>query len=650
MKGERGVKTRLFKAVFLALLFLASCRQSDWARRIEWPEFSFEQLPSQADYPDYGAVIILDEGNLEIIGGQQIAYTLFEKHRVVKIFNQSGYRFANVAIPYTPSSQIDKIEARTISADGRVTVLKEENIFDVTLYPEFIFYSDQRAKIFTFPAVEPNCIIEYRYELAINNHTLMHNWVFQDFAPTLRSRFHIRVPSEWDLKYRIYNSLIEPQIAKTPGGFKSTYSWEARDVAALESEFAMPPLKEVELRLAFSPVGFKTWQDVAGWYRRLSEPQIKANKGVKELALKLTTGIEEKSEKIKILYEWVRDNIRYIAVAIGMGSYQPHPAEEALINRYGDCKDMTTLLCAMARAVDIEMYPALVSTQPNGQIDTSLASPFQFNHAIACCPKDSAELWLDATRKGCPFGSIPWYNQGMAALIIAEAGKEKLVFIPVDSINRNVSATEWQIELDEAWRAHISGRSSFSGALAADLRELFAWSQPGKVRQWLEQFVAQKCASAKIDSFSMVEAGKSSDPFIMDYHLKANDFLLPQQDLAILSPLAFFEMSLLKYFPAEKRQHALSFSYEFTNSFALNVQLPAGWAMASPPQSDSLFSEFGSALWRSANVDQGFELLMKLNMRGSEIKSGDYISFKKFLSEVRILDLRNIILKRKLIE
>jgi hypothetical protein len=294
------------------------------------------------------------------------------------------------------------------------------------------------------------------------------------------------------------------------------------------------------------------------------------------------------------------------------------------------------------------MYPALVSTQPNSQIDTSLASPFQFNHAIACCPTDSAELWLDATRKGCPYGSIPWYNQGMAALIIAEAGKEKLVFIPVDSINRNASATEWQIELDEAWRAHISGRSSFSGALAADLRELFAWSQPGEARRWLEQFVAQKCASAQIDSFSIDQAGLISDPFIMEYQLTANDFILPQQDLAILSPLVFFEMSLLKYFPAEKRQHALSFNYAFTNSFALNVRLPAGWTLAPPPQSDSLFSEFGSALRRSASADQEFELRMTLNMRGGEIKSSDYISFKKFLNEVRILDLRNIILKRNL--
>ena len=376
---------------------------SQWATTIDWDEFTFSELPGQKDFPNAGAVILLDEGTSEIFGDSKIGFTIFERHRVVKIFNGSGYRHANVSVAYNQDSEIEILEARTISADGKITVLKEEDIFDITLYPHFIFYSDQKAKLFTFPAVDDGCILEYKYRLSVSNRTLVHSWYFQERDPVKISRFSLKTPTAWDINARMYNIEIEGEVVNIANVNKSIRTWVARDLPALPAEVAMPPIREISARIAISPMGFDTWSDVAQWYHGLSAPQMETGYDFKEMVQKLTADADNDQEKLQRIFEWVRDRVRYIAVSIGIGGFKPHPAEKILENRYGDCKDMTTLICAAATEAGIPVHQALISTYPNGYIDTSLVSPYQFNHVIAYAPVlGDSGLWLDATKKRCP--------------------------------------------------------------------------------------------------------------------------------------------------------------------------------------------------------------------------------------------------------
>jgi len=620
-----------------------SCQSTgDWAKKIEWTQIDREHLPVAEDYPDHGAVILLDEGSLEIIGDSELSSTLFKRHRVVKILNPKGYYLANVAVPFSANNRVENLRARTISPEGRITIIREENIYSVTLYPQFIFYADQQAKIFTFPAIEPGCIIEYEYDLSIDNHTLVHNWSFQDEVPVLRSQFQIYVPSEWDLKYRVYNGTVEPEIIEAPSSFKSRYLWKMRDLPPLESEFAMPPFREVELRLAFSPMGFTNWMDVAAWYRTLSESQIKANEGIPELVRGLIeTGMSEQ-EKVQVLFEWVRDHIRYIAVTIGMGSYQPHPAEEILKNRYGDCKDMATLLCAMGNSAGIPMHIALVSTRPNGEVDTSLASPFQFNHAIALCEIDSVSYWLDATRKGAAFDDIPWYNQGTWSLVITDENETRIQKIPGDKHDPNVTQTVWHLTFNNKMQASGKGSSRFSGTLAEDLREFFFYSNHSDAQKWVQLFITNKCSSARLDSFNIINLKPGADPLSIDYAFNVSEILFRDGRNYFLVPAQLFEMSLLHYFYNERRIFPVAFNHGFSNRFELHASLPDGWKTISAVRSDSIVTKFGEAFWMFRPNEDGFSVVMEFRITTESIPADEYEIFRSFLKKVFSMDLNLI--------
>lgn len=634
--------------IFLMVLQISCAHNGDWGRRLDWQEFVVTNLPGEKDYPDAGAVIILDEGKMQIIGGNELPTSLFERHRIVKILNTRGQRYANITIPYTPSSQVENIQARTISPTGKITVIDKKNIYDVTLYPRFIFYSDQRARIFTMPAIEDGSVVEYRYQMRIRGRNLWPSWIFQDNVPVLKSRFTMVSPSEWEVNYKHYNIDLEVEVAEAPTGFPATYKWETADVPGLKSEVGMPALNDCLARLEIAPLGMKSWDDVSLWYHELAEPPIKGGQMVKALAKFLTEGVGSDAEKLKIIYEWVREQVRYVAVEIGIGGFQPHPAEQILTNRYGDCKDMATLICSLAREAGIEAYPVLVSTWQNGAPDTSLPSPFHFNHAIAYCPSvGDGGIWTDATEKGCPFGELPWYDQGLPVLVVGKEGKAEIIMTPAAPANSNQLWFDWQVELDEQGAANVRGKTQFNGAPATEMRESLIYASPDDQRHLLETFLAIRCAGVKLDSFQISGVNPVEDPLTISYAFQTATFILPQKEQMTFRAGQILTFDLPDYFRSTNRQHPIRFRYGVHDGLKLKINLPANWEVKTLARSDSIAAPFGSANWAYSTNGNTLEVHINRHLSGTSVDPEQYQDFQNFVDEIKSRDLREVVINRK---
>src|SRR5690349_12678225 len=82
-----------------------------------------------------------------------------------------------------------------------------------------------------------------------------------------------------------------------------------------------------------------------------------------------------------MLASFVQREIRYVAVEVGIGGYEPHHAQATFKNRYGDCKDKVTLLSTMLSDIGVESYYVLINTS-RGVVMPEFPSPRFFNHAI----------------------------------------------------------------------------------------------------------------------------------------------------------------------------------------------------------------------------------------------------------------------------
>ncbi|MBN1782833.1 DUF3857 and transglutaminase domain-containing protein, partial [bacterium] len=403
---------RMSFLMFLAwLLWMCACAGSRWGREINWTDFELRNLPSQEVYPEADAVILLDEANVEITQAGDTPFSVMTRHRIVKILNEKGFRHANFVIPFDDNTEITHLKARTIRPDGKIVMHDPERVFDTSLYPDYVFYSDVRGRRFTMPAVEVGAVLEYEWQLQVRNFTLWTRWPFQQADPVMISRYTIRCPRNWEIKWKTYGIHVSPR--QTADGSRFTiYGWEIRDSEPLRPETGIPPGMSEQPSLLFSPVGMTDWNHIAAWYHHLAEDRMKSDRFIRTAVDSLVRGQLSDEQKLKRIYEFVRDRVRYLAIEIGIGGYQPHPAPEIFRNLYGDCKDMATLIVAMAGAAGIDADPVLISTWQNGDLDTSIVSPAQFNHAIAVATlPDGRDIWMDATDKQCAFGELPWYDR-----------------------------------------------------------------------------------------------------------------------------------------------------------------------------------------------------------------------------------------------
>ncbi len=593
----------------------------------------------EKQYPGENALLLLDHGELEIFKSNQIAYSSFKRHRVVKILTKDGVSRANVTIPYSGSTTVPEIRARTIKADGTIFELDPEDIYDISLYPGFIFYADIRAKRFTLPGVEPGCVIEYGYEKNMRQFTYWDSWSFQNDIPTLLSRYKVRAPAEWDIRWRMQNIDITPQTAEVPAGFKQDYVWEARDLAPLVPETAMPPYKNTAASVIFSPVGVKNWKDVAHWYHELFYPRAKPDKSIREKTADLTADCRSDREKLENIYEFCRDYVRYVAISIGIGGYQPHFASEVLHNRFGDCKDKVCLMSAMASAAGLQVDPVLISTWQNGNVDTSLASHIFFNHVIGCAQlADGSRVWMDPTSEPSCFQDLPWFDRDRRVLCIQKDRTYRWLKTPSSKPQQTITSRNWTVEIESDSVLLLHMNAQITGARALIGRGALAGRRTSQRKKWLKSTFLSGFAAVRVDTFNVENQNRLQLPLKIRAVFRA-----AVKPGAFLRIGDFCGAGLDGLFSEQSRRYDVRLPYGFQTVDTINILHPPDKNPKVGRYINRPAVPFGSCTLEVRENPGELYIQRVFTLRENRIGIDDYKNFKHFIDAVAILDRTAII-------
>jgi len=511
-----------YRLLILLLLLLACAGTHVDSGPVHWPDYLTQPFPTAKEYPDDGAIVLLQQGSLNIFPNQEIPQSQLEFRCIIKIFDERGFDLANVTIPYSSSTKISDIRARTITADGTIVPVTADKIFDVSIYPTFIFYADTRARRFTFPAVAPECILEYRYTATVQGYTYWDSWSFQSLVPTRLSRYEVTAPSEWPLKWQCSNIDLTPKTTAVPAGFKQTWLWEAVDVPPLLPEPGMPAWREVQPSLLFAPLGMKTWPDLAHWFFSLYKDRVQPTAEIRNRVEQLCPSGLPPWQRLRRLYRFVRDEVRYVAVSIGIGGYQPHPAAEVFLNRYGDCKDKVALLQTMAECAGITVSPVLISTWQNGALDTTVVSHTHFNHVIAMARlADRSMIWMDPTSRFTPFGELPWFDRDRLVYAVAANGSGEWQRTAGQSAADHQWRRRWHLNLGSE-NVLATLQSDYVGAAAQEMRSLLLDLHRRQRKEVLAREIKKSFPAAAIDTVAI--AARENDEWPLSCSIR---FRLP---------------------------------------------------------------------------------------------------------------------------
>lgn len=212
-------------------------------------------------------------------------------------------------------------------------------------------------------------------------------------------------------------------------------------------------------------------------YRETALDQSADDPTVVAFARALTADAPDAWSKARTIYDWMRANIRYVALFVGEAAARPHRVIDILQNRYGDCKDHVALFGALLAAVGIRSEPALIGLGP---VYTLPSVPgygtSAINHVIVWIPE--LQRFADTTAGGIAFGDLPPSVMDRPALLVADGA---LVRTPATQARARDARV--QIDVDAGGTGRYAYRVEDSGFTAELERNVFRRATRERVQQ-----------------------------------------------------------------------------------------------------------------------------------------------------------------------
>jgi hypothetical protein len=601
----------LFLLLGLALI-LASCSSGNFVDYKDIAQkYNLPKTVEAGDYPEDDGVVLLSTTDINMELYTHTITTDETVHRIKKLFkNIENHAF--IEIPVYNGEKLEKISARTVKPDGTVIQLKPEEFYASSGVEEgSTFYSDKKSVKFTFPAIEKNCIIEYQYTKSKLHPFRTDVWYIHDNMPTLYNKYSLSVPkllllseinggAGWNWNYKAYNyALDNPEVddqkaIKDIGKAKIINTWTLRNIEPIKEEEMMPAIQNHIGYVKFADSDWKKWDDISKWYYKdLFEPRLVISREIKDLALKLTGDIDNNTDKVRKLYDYVK-NLRYVSISLGVGSIQPSEPADILKRQYGDCKDKSILLISLLKAAGIDSNPVLVLTSDEGTLDPYFPS-WNFNHMIVKASVSAKEkYWLDATAKYTPLGKLPSACQDINVLVLNPDYTSQIEKTSASDINDNNQNIVLNMDLKNDGTAEFNVELKYYGARNSSIRHRLEDKTEKEIKEYCKSLIADDFTNAVILNCEQSDIDSLKTSYSLKFHGTAGNIMQNQSDLVLVSsdPFKFFENT--SWLIKDKREFPIKFDYPFTLNKAITINLPVGYAVRNLP---------GKVTQSTANVD-----------------------------------------------
>jgi hypothetical protein len=575
------------------------------------------------------------------------------ERRAYKILRPEGAKRGQLVFVFADGrSRVTDLHAWCIPSNGKDYAVKERDglVAGLTAVPNGILASDIRALLLQVPAAAPGNVIGYEVEMEETPDAPAVLWDFQDTIPVREAHYSLQLPSGWSYKATWLNHAEEtPQSGGT-----NQWRWTLQDLAAVRVEKRMPPLNGVAGAMyltLLAPPGqrrsMQTWGDIGAWYADLARGRRDASPQLKKKVAELTAAAPSLLAKMQALATFVQDDVRYVAIELGIGGYQPHAAADVFSHEYGDCKDKATLLSAMLEQIGVESYPVIINASRGVVTQTTPPTPYGFNHAIlaVALPADLEDpaidatyahaklgrlLFFDPTNAVTPFGSLSGSLQGNFGLLVTPDGGE-LVQLPTLPPSANGVTRTATLTLDESGTLRGDVREVRRGDRAAEQR--FAVRSAGadtdRIRP-VERLLSTSLSSYQIVKASVVNLPTSSKTFEWRYSLEADHYGKLASDVLLIRPRVVGSDSRGDFESREPREEPYEFEEPERDSDLFEIALPPGYQLDSLPE--------------PVDVDNGFAAYhSKTEMIGRTLRyTRSYEIYKLSVPADRAQDLRSL--------
>lgn len=561
---------------------------------IEAQNINPEKIKQQ--FPKEDAVFLQKDNFLKIdfVNGEwQISKQV--KEEMLFISDPRAQMYADKTIHYTSFEEIKNIEAKTkvpikLGRKPKYEEYKVQNFEERDDLGNSIFVSDHKELQFTFPAVQSNAITALKYTEFTKDPHFLGAFFFSSYIPVLAATYTVSFPENVTITHTLLGNETDAiKFEKLSKGGRNVYRWTAKNMAAMTIEPGAPHVSYYEPHVAIyinqvtDKQGNKTevLKDVSSlysWYQSLvKDINQEEDNQLKAIVTELLKGADTEEEKVKRIFQWVQQNIKYVAFEDGLGGFIPREAKDVCHKKYGDCKDMSSLTVEMLKIAKIPAWLTWIGTRDRPYSYHEIPSPIVDNHMIATTELNGEYVFLDATGEYVPFTYPTSMIQGKEALIGLNREKFEIVKVPIIGMKKNIEEEEIALRIDGR-SLKGSGKARFTGYKKVFTEYARLRAQANNNPHFFDEFLLK--GSNKFEVSNLNENGffKPDDAIEVAY-----DFEIPSYVTQAGNKI-YVNLNLDRKYEngkldIKKRKLAKENEYKYIERLNIALQIPDGYAV-----------------------------------------------------------------------
>jgi len=538
-----------------------------------------------------------DKDSNVVISNARISYIFdhSKKDNTVKIkeemnttYNCMNYRTSiPIAEFYDDRTSIDDVKAYVDGSKAR-NIVPQYEYYSI----DNIFYSDAHICYFNLPLEKKGSTSEVYFEKTITDPRYFTTVYFSESYNVVNKTISVVIP-KWmkvDLKEMNFDGKdITKKNEYSSKEDADIVTYTIKNLRARESESHSPGASYTEPHLlvlckyADVPEGkinyFNTLDEQYAWYHSLTKDLGNDTETIKAKALEITSGISNDMDKIKKIFYWMHDNIRYVAFEDGIAGFKPEKADVVLKKKYGDCKGMAHLTKEFLKALGFNARLCWIGTN-HIAYDYSTPSIAVDNHMICALLYQGKTYFLDATENYISFNEYAERIQGRQVLI--EDG-DKYIFtkVPSTTYTQNLDA-----EKDLLTIKGVNLEGEVSREWKGEEKE-YIFTQLNSIKKEkttdaFTRFLSNDNKNYVISDFTTSSLADYDKPLNVKYKMQHNNAVSSfgnelYVDIDSRKDLGNFT------FDIKERTHDYWFSYKMNTQIEVQLAIPSGYTVTALP-------------------------------------------------------------------
>lgn len=557
-------------------------------------------------------------------------------------------------------ADIRKYEFYDTESEIKTFSLKHRN--DKNAYPVVVdemykdndlFYNDARVKYTNLSFPVQGYSFNYEIKKQYKDVKYFTSLYFNDEHPVMQKEFSITVPEWLTLELKEFNfegNTIKKSQSVNPATKSVTYTYTMENVPALFQDNNAPGRSYLYPHVLVIAKSFKNKEnqvtlfnstaDLYKWYSSLVGEMKDDNSFFKDKVAELTANAKTEEEKIKNIYYWVQDNIRYIAFEDGIAGFKPDESQNVFNKRYGDCKGMGNLIKQMLTLAGFDARLTWIGTK-HIAYDYTTPSLAVDNHMICTLFYKGKKYFLDGTEKFNSFGEYAERIQNKEVMI--ENG-DKFLIEKVPSVN-----SEFNKEIFKANLKIVDGKLEgvcsriFAGESRAQLLYRISTLQSDKKDEILERYLTDNDKNIKVNNIKNSDLKNRDQKLTMDYDIAVNN-RISDFDNEMYVDLEY--MNEYKNFELKDRKTDYEFDYKTNYESTVSLAIPAGYKVTKIPENLTIDEKNFSVNVQFIQSESQISYKKSFIFKNGVIKANEIEKWNSFVKDLQSNYNQHIVLSK----